>query len=310
MRKLQSSLLLPLVLTMAACGHYSDDLASLERKFPGQQIASAPHDIAPAAGGIAQGTLAQNLAREYTELARYENDTAFDYKSSGDYTKKAKLAMAGKIAAPSRIEKYDIPAQYAGELIAARKTLVDALKTQNTPENAASLARAQTRFDCWVERAEEAVDDAHFADCKAEYEAAMASLTMPAAGGVIGAAGATYDIGFAANSTLIADMSRKDLDYIAALMNDPANAAYRLVLTGYKNAAVSGAYADRLTQERLAAAKSAIMGRGVQEARIATALAEAPAESGKVVVTVAAPSATPASAVRTFVPVTPVTVSQ
>ncbi len=308
MRKLQTSLLLPLVLTLAACGHYSDDLASLERKFPeGQQLASAPHDIAPAAGGMAQGTLAENLAREYYELARYENATAFDYKSSGEYTKKAKLAMARKVAAPSRVEKYDIPAKYAGELIAARKTLIDALKTQNSPENAGSLARAQSRFDCWVERAEEAVDDTHFANCKAEFEAAMASLTMPAAG----AAGATYNIDFAANSTLIGDASRKDLDYVASLMNDPANASYRLMLTGYKNATVSGAYADKLTQERLAAAKAAIVGRGVHEARIATSLADVPAESGKVLVTVApASGATPASATTTFVPVTPVIVSQ
>ncbi|PZO88735.1 MAG: hypothetical protein DI626_01080 [Micavibrio aeruginosavorus] len=310
MKRLQLSVLLPLVLTLAACGHYSSDLASLEGRFPEQKTASAPHDIAPAAGAMAQGTLAQNLAREYYDLARYENTTAFDYKSSGIYTKKAKLAMAGKVAAPSRVEKYDIPAKYTGELIAARKTLIDALQTQNSPENAASLARAQSRFDCWVERAEEAVDETHFADCKAGYEAAIASLTMPAAGG-FGAAGATYNIGFAANSTLIADMSRKDLDYVASLMSDPANAAYNLVLTGYKNAAVSGAYADKLTQERLAAAKAAIVGRGVQETRIATTLADVPAESGKVVVTVSpASGAVPASVTRKFVPVTPVTVSQ
>jgi hypothetical protein len=66
--------------------------------------------------------------------------------------------------------------------VEARKNLIVALREQNSPENAQSLARAQTRFECWIERAEEANDESHYAACKNEFEAAMASLTMPAAG--------------------------------------------------------------------------------------------------------------------------------
>ncbi len=195
------------VILLGACTHYSEDLSSLEADMAKPVAVAAattteitsPQEIAPAAGNMmmpaptpapmpavtAMATpdaLPQYLAREYYAMAKYENDKAYDYKAAKEFTQKAMASAKGKKVEPSKISAFDLNAQRARELNAARAELMAALAEQNTPENAQSLAKAQARYECWIERAEEAANDDHYASCKSEFEAAMATLTMPAAG--------------------------------------------------------------------------------------------------------------------------------
>lgn len=195
------------VILLGACTHYSEDLSSLDADMAkpvsvastSMSATTSPQEIAPAAGNMmmpaptpapvsavtAMATpdaLPQYLAREYYAMAKYENDKAYDYKAAKDFTQKAMASAKGKTIEPSKLSAFDLNAQRARELNAARTELMTALAEQNTPDNAQSLAKAQARYECWIERAEEAANDDHYASCKSEFEAAMATLTMPAAG--------------------------------------------------------------------------------------------------------------------------------
>lgn len=301
------------LLVLGACSHYSDDLASLEGKVskPASTTLAAsypvePYNIAPAAGMASNQTLNATLASEYFTMARFENDKAYDYKAAKFFTNKAKQAADGKLVVPSKVSAFDIPEEQQGELNTARGELITALKTQNTPENAQALAIAQTRYECWLERAEEAADEAHYSACKSEFQAAMAQLVLPAAGNPAGAT--AYDIGFAANSAVLDESSQKTIAHLANFLNAPENAPYTANLTGFA-AAAQGEFAQNLTNARVHAVRSALVQGGVAEGRLNPLIsAGAPdAVAGKVQVLLTAPAnANPnVQTTTTYVPVTP-----
>jgi hypothetical protein len=221
---------------LSACSHYSRDLSSLDRKInapasvPQQNFASAaPQDIAPAAGVSAQGALAESLTREFYTLARAENDKAFDYKAAKNYTKMAMAASSGKPPAPSPLSAYDLPKERAGELAAARAELMTALQSFDSPENASTLAMAQGRYECWLEKAEEAAEETHFAQCRDDFHQAMAALIAPTAGE---GTGTSYDIAFIKDSGVIAPESEDEVAVVAQFLNAPENAAYIAEISG------------------------------------------------------------------------------
>lgn len=296
-------------LVLGACSHYSDDLASLDKKMAQPAPATlayntaTPQDIAPAAGG-SYGEFSQYLAREYYDMAKYENEKAYDYKAAKNYTKKAVTAAKGQMTVPSKVSAFDIPDEQIGELNDARSRLISALKEQNTPENAATLAKAQCRYECWLERAEEAADESHYANCKNEFEGAMASLMMPAAGTT------TYDVGFGANSAIILPQDAKTIEFVAQFLNDPNNASYEASLTGFSAAATQGEYADQLVSSRVSAVRDALVAKGIAPERLKPLVAPtADAANAMVQVALLPPAAeatTPYSSTTTeFVPVTP-----
>ncbi len=246
-------------LFLGACSHYSDDLASLDNAMkakPQPVMAAAtatPQEIAPAAGAgaVAVPAVPMNdyLARDYYDLAKYENDKAYDYKASKIYTEKAMIAAKGERVMPSAISSYDLPDERVAELTEARKRLAIALTEQSVPENQQALAKAQTGFDCWLERAEEADKESHYADCKAQFEQSMASLMMPAAGSVetpaptapavvasippstVERTTTVYDIKFVRMGAVPDDASRKYIDHIAQTLNAPENAVLKVAVT-------------------------------------------------------------------------------
>lgn len=311
MTRFSKILLVSATLALGACSHYSDDLSSLDNSMKANPTAmaynttAAPQDIAPAAGGPAAtaGSINTFLARDYYDLARYENDKAYDYKAAKEFTKKAVMAQKGERTIPSKISSFDIPADRAGELTEARASLISALKEGNTPENGPALAKAQSSFDCWLERAEEAEDDTHFAECKGQFEQSMASLMMPAAGDPV--APTVYDIGFRETSAVLDEASSKRIDYIAEYLKAPENAALKLALA---------APAGETGQARLAAVSKAITDKGVAADRITATVADAipatvpPTENvadGVKVAIIGSAQASTTTTTSTFVPVTP-----
>jgi hypothetical protein len=158
-------------LLLTACDHYSNKLASMEPP------AGNVHDISPAAGDAM--TFSQYLANEYYHLARTEQSQNYDYKAAKLYTEKMEQLTYGRLVAPSSVEDFDIKGEERAEAAQARIQLIDALKTYNIPENRAILARAQSRYDCWLDQLEDTQDAAKPLPCKAEFQQAMASLLPP-----------------------------------------------------------------------------------------------------------------------------------
>jgi OOP family OmpA-OmpF porin len=271
------------LLSLGACSHYNEDLSALGKKMDGQQYAgaSAPQDIAPAAGAASGQTLNAALAGEYYTMARYENDKAYDYKAAKMFTKKAKMASNGKLVVPGKVSSFDIPEKWQPELNRARGELISALKTQNTPENASALGTAQARYECWLERAEEAADEAHYQSCKSEFEAAMAQLVMPAAGSA--EATTAYDINFAGQSAVLDQHSKSIVQYLANYLNSGANGTYNVNLTGFMTGA-EGSPEQNVVNARVIAVRDELIRSGVAAARVNPMIsASAPAEmAGKV----------------------------
>ena len=311
MKHVASLFVLTSALLLAACGHYSDELSSLDKGMKSQPATvyaqgAAPQDIAPAAGGIEAGSMPQYLARDYYELARYENDKAYDYKAAKNYTQKAMMASKGQMPMPARISDYDIPSDKIGALQSARAELVEAMKTQNTPENQQALAKAQSSFDCWVEREEEAADDAHAASCRSEFEQSMAMLVTPAAGNAL--APTVYEIGFAANSAVIDEASQKTLAYVAQFLSQPENAPYTVNLTGFSEG--QGEFASQLMTSRVMAVRDNLIAKQVSPERLKPMVASqaVPAEAARkvqVVLVSPQPELVPNASTTTYVPVTP-----
>ncbi len=255
-------------LMLGACSSYEGKLAALDKEmgtstFPAvaYNTAAAPQDIAPAAGQSSM-SLSQYLARNYYDLAKYENDKAYDYKAARTFTEKAMSASKGQATQPSKLSTYDVPEEMTADLQNARANLMAALKDKNTPENAQSLAKAQTSFDCWLDRAEEATKDSHYETCKNDFEAAMAAVVTPAAGTP------SYDIGFAQNSAAIDDAQVNTIKLVASFLNDPANAAYRANLVGYSAANTSGEFSMTLMTARVQSVRDALINAGVDVARL------------------------------------------
>lgn len=269
--------ILALALFLGACGHYNEDLASLDKVMTSSSsvtMAAAPQDIAPAAGD--EESLARYLAREYYDLAKFENEKAYDYKAAKNYTQKAMMASKGKVAMPAKISSYDIPSDKMPALTDARAALVAALAENNTPENQMALAKAQSRFDCWLERAEEAADDEHCASCRSEFEQAMAMLIAPAAG--VEAQSGSFDINFAQNSAAFDEASMETIGKVAAFVNAPENAGYGVVLTGY--ASVQSEFASRLANARATTVRDALIAQGVSSDVIAMNIDESAQDAG------------------------------
>jgi outer membrane protein OmpA-like peptidoglycan-associated protein len=269
-------------------------------------MASSLQDIAPAAGGpISTETLNSILARQYYEMAKYENDTAYDYKAAKQYTQKAMMAAEGKVVTPSKVSAFDVPEEKIAELNAVRGQLIAALQTQNTPENQQALAKAQTSFDCWLERAEEAADDAHYAQCQSDFQQAMVMMTAPAAGTPM-ETGAAYEIKFSANSAIMNEASQKDIEHVANILKAPDNSAYSANVTGFIGAA-TGEFANQLATARVNAVRSALVDRGVDAARLMGGDIAMSQGASEVRVTLnAAAAAQPNVTTKTeYVPVTP-----
>lgn len=262
-----------------ACQHYTDELSALDGQMKSTQVASSlsPQDIAPAAGGEQAATnLSPLLAREYYDMARYENDTAFDYKAAKLFTGKALLASKGQPTGPSRVGQYDISDDKIGELNDARKQLLAALQEQNVPGNQELLAKAQTRFDCWLDRAEEASDEKHYQSCKEEFEQSMAAMTMPAAGNSLN----VTEINFAPASPAMEAISQQGLDKVAAFLATPQAQGYSAVVTAYTNPANVSDKDRQMASNRALSVRSELMKRGIADAAIKPQIAPLPQTPG------------------------------
>lgn len=285
------SFTLTAALLLGACGHYSEDLASLDQQYLKTETvvvadAAALQNIAPAAGGeyvVATNTqaLTQNLARNYYELAKHENNTAFDYRAAKIFTDKALSASKGAAVAPSRVETFDVPQDKVAELNEARNDLVSALKNGMMGGYEQQLAQAQTNFDCWLERAEESSKEEHYAACKEGYQQAMVQLVIPAAGEhTIGAAPANtilptnvasatnmYEIAFAGvGDDLVDETAARIIAQAAQFMKTPEGAGYTAIITGYT---ADGAERTRIVAtSRALRVREMLMSNGIDSAFI------------------------------------------
>ena len=127
----------------------------------------------------------RELARQYHGFAEQQRVEAFDYGSSGFFRRKGDTAARGTVVPPETVGQKFTPrdSNLRPELTSARTRLDTALASPATQRAATPLARAQVRYDCWLESTDDpswAVRgewlNRKFQECRSEFETAMADV--------------------------------------------------------------------------------------------------------------------------------------
>ena len=116
------------------------------------------------------------LTEEYRQITLFEADEMYDWQDAGYFARKGLRAAAGEVVEPEVLANWDLPADKVDELASARARLVSLLDASAREKAPQEAARAQGRFDCWVEQQEENHQPDHIAACRDEFYAALAAL--------------------------------------------------------------------------------------------------------------------------------------
>lgn len=207
-------------------------------------------------GAISGGTpFTQELARQYGDLANFENNRMKDYTDGYYFAQKASAAAAGNVVAPTDLSEFTVPAGAVAELQDARGRLVswlDAGARQNQPVEA---AYAQVKFDCWVEQAEENFQLDHIASCRDEFNQVV-EVQPPAQ-----PTDAVYFVFFDFDRSDITAAASEVLDRVAS--DFFAGTYAGIDVDGHADRSGSDAYNQALGQRRANSVASALQARGV-----------------------------------------------
>lgn len=116
------------------------------------------------------------LVSQYKDLATYEADQMYDWRDAEFFAQKGLRAQRGEQVMPETLDGWNIPGQRMGELESARSDMMAAFDKgakDKTPELA---ARAQGRYDCWVEQQEENRQPDHIARCREGFYDALGEM--------------------------------------------------------------------------------------------------------------------------------------
>jgi OOP family OmpA-OmpF porin len=214
----------------------------------------------------------QALTKEYKDLAAFEADEMYDWRDAGFYARRALTAASGQMVTPQDPAERDLPADVLPEIQQTRARLITALDggaRDNKPEIA---ARAQARFDCWLEQQEENFQNDHISACRDELMAALAELEAKpaeAAPAPAPAAPQVYLILFDFDKSNVNDAAQAVVNRVVADFS--ANKAKQISVTGYTDRAGTDAYNLKLSERRADAARAALIAAGVPADAITTA---------------------------------------
>lgn len=207
-----------------------------------------------------------HLAKEYRDLAAFEQFEMFDYRSAQLYAAKGLAAAAGESMSPFNVEDFKMGAQYIDVLNTQRARLVRVLDSNARSTQPQLAARAQAKFDCWVEQQEEDIQPPHIESCRDEFMAIMAQLDArpaPRAEVPPRPAPVTHDwvVHFDFDKDVIRADAASKLDEVAAAFKKGTSP--RLKLSGHADTAGPAVYNKDLSMRRAKAVKDALVARGI-----------------------------------------------
>jgi OOP family OmpA-OmpF porin len=214
----------------------------------------------------------QALTKEYKDLAAFEADEMYDWRDAGFYARKALAAANGDNVGPQDPAERDLPADVLPEINSTRQRLLTALDGGARDSKPEIAARAQARFDCWLEQQEENFQNDHISACRDELLAALAELeAKPAAPAPAPAPAApqVYLVLFDFDKSNINPAGQAVINRVVADFS--ANKAKAISITGYTDRAGTDAYNLKLSERRADAARSALIAAGVPADAITTA---------------------------------------
>jgi OOP family OmpA-OmpF porin len=214
----------------------------------------------------------QALTKEYKDLAAFEADEMYDWTDAGFYARKALAAASGQQVGPQDPAERDLPQDVLPEIQSTRQRLLAALDGGARESKPEIAARAQARFDCWLEQQEENFQNDHISACRDELLAALAELEAKPAAPAPAPAPAAPQV-----YLVLFDFDKSDINAAGqAVINRvvadfSANKAKAISITGYTDRAGTDAYNLKLSERRADAARSALIAAGVPADAITTA---------------------------------------
>ncbi len=198
--------------------------------------------------GLRQGYL------DYSDVMTSE----YDYPEYWHFAFKAVDSAKGEAVLPDTVESRHLLPDNVEELSAARARLMAALDQTGRKKAPWQAAKAQTAFDCWLERAEGNDPPEQIKVCKGEFESALAEVER-----ALTKEGEAYLVFFAWDQADLTPVALAVLDQVQA---DFVRGRPALVkVAGHADRSGSEAYNDRLSERRAEIVAQALMQRGVPE---------------------------------------------
>jgi OOP family OmpA-OmpF porin len=227
----------------------------------------------------------QNLANEYRLYANALQNQGFDYADALHFARKGLAAAAGETALPEPLSDWNLRPDHITELAPARGALINALDRGAREQLPAEAARAQAKFDCWIEQQEENWNTPGNVTCKSEFEQALAALgnitpmaapedmMPPVTAGAqpstpMAAEDAKYLVFFDFDASRVDQGGNAVLDQVAAEIAKQNISSIRVV--GNTDTSGSNEYNERLGQRRAESVRKALAARGIRADMITT----------------------------------------
>jgi OmpA-OmpF porin, OOP family len=210
------------------------------------------------------------LAQEYVALATNLGQLG-DTADSDYFARKAVEAEKGTAVPPEVNSTWAIPLEqpygFRTQLAQARTRLLAALDGGARDRAPALAAKAQARYDCWVERMEDEWQRAQNGLCRSEFLAAIEELEgKPAAPARPAAAGEVIDVYFDFNKASLTREGRQIVQQVAAQLK--TNGGATVAVIGKTDLSGTDSYNLALSKRRADAVRAELIRDGVPANRI------------------------------------------
>jgi OOP family OmpA-OmpF porin len=215
----------------------------------------------------------QALTEEYRSIVAFEADEMYDWADADKFAEKGLLAAAGEEVDPEHLSDWMLPGDTADDLAEGRNRLIVVLERGARDQHPELAARAQGRFDCWIEQQEENHQPDHIAACRDDFWAALEELEALMTPEII----EMVEVVIPDIYIVYFDWDRSDIrpDAAAVIADVVADAstlgAPPISVTGHTDLSGSPEYNMGLSLRRADAVRDALLAGGVSPDQITTA---------------------------------------
>jgi OOP family OmpA-OmpF porin len=214
-----------------------------------------------------QGTpFQQQLSTKYLSFAEAEA-AKYDWIDSQHFINKGMQAAMGQEVTPEPVEQWRIPEVMLSQMHEARGMLIAKLDQPQIKDHFPEvIARAQTKYDCWLEEQEENWQLEDIAACREGFYNALAELGGKQDPVVAQPSHGSYQLYFANDSSALDSKAMALAAQIAADLAEQEN--YHININGYTDLVGADDYNLRLSMRRAVSVKEALVAHGLNDKHI------------------------------------------